>query len=206
MSVSCEFESMTYVDEQSIDPNLICIICTKPFKDPVCTPCDHSYGRACITEWLVENNKDSCPTCKHTLISIDGLTQASRPLRNMLDSIRVQCLLCNQANIQRGSFADHLGKTCSKAKVSCSAADIRCPWQGIREDLENHTSTCIFEPLRPVLASLIAENRELNEQVQRHDRVIRQLAEQMTEIRTSKRAQKTRLLISMLSLFGSLCL
>lgn len=188
MPASCDFESMAYVNEDSIDSNLICGICTKPFKDPVGTPCDHSYGRACITEWLVQNNKDSCPMCKHQPVTIDGFVPASRLLRNMLDSIRVQCLLCDQTNIQRGNFSDHLGKTCPKATVSCVAADIRCPWKGTRGDLETHTSTCVFEPLRPVLAPLFAENRQLKEQVQRHEQVMQQLAEQMSEIQNGKLA------------------
>jgi hypothetical protein len=186
MAASCDFESMKYVDEESIDSNLTCGICTKPFKDPVCTPCDHSYGRACLREWLVQNDKDCCPMCKHQPVSFDGLIPASRPLRNMLDSIRVECLLCGETNIQRGSFTDHLGKTCPKAAVSCIAADIRCPWKGIRGEQNDHNSTCIFEPLRPVLAPLFAENRQLKEQVQRHENVMQQLVEQMSEIQTGK--------------------
>ncbi|CAF1485633.1 unnamed protein product, partial [Rotaria sp. Silwood1] len=173
---------MEYMDEQSIDPNLICSICHKALKDPVCTPCDHTYGRECITQWLNQNDKSSCPMCLKKPISINELTQASRPLRNMLDQIRVQCTLCAQTGLQRGSFVDHVNKICPKSVVPCQAADIKCPWKGPRDELQSHLLTCVFEPLRPVLSSLIAQNRQLIDQVQKHDNEIKKLIQQMHQL------------------------
>ncbi|CAF2844841.1 unnamed protein product [Rotaria sp. Silwood2] len=173
---------MEYMDEQSIDPNLICSICHKALKDPVCTPCDHTYGRECITQWFNQNDKSSCPICLKMPISINELTQASRPLRNMLDQIRVQCTLCAQTGLQRGNFVDHVNKICPKSTVSCQAADIKCPWKGPRVELQSHISTCVFEPLRPVLSLLIAQNRQLIDQVQKHDDEIKKLMQQVHQL------------------------
>ncbi|CAF3201770.1 unnamed protein product, partial [Rotaria sp. Silwood2] len=172
------------MDEQSIDPNLICSICHKALKDPICTPCDHTYGRECITQWLNQNDKSSCPMCLQKPMSINELTQASRPLRNMLDQIRIRCTLCAQTGLQRGNFVDHINKFCPKSVVPCQAVDITCPWKGPRDELQSHISTCVFEPLRPVLSSLIAENRQLIDQVQKHDNEIKKLVQQMHQLQS----------------------
>ncbi len=186
MALFCEFEFLKYMNEDSIDPNLICSICHRPLKDPVCTPCDHTYGRKCITHWLTQDIKYSCPTCLKQPLLIKDLTQASRPLRNMLDQLQVQCTLCEQTGLQRGNFSDHINKFCPKATVECQAADIKCPWKGLRDQLENHVSTCVFEPLRPVLATLIAENQQLINQVKKHDKEIKELREKMSQMNNSK--------------------
>ncbi|CAF2795037.1 unnamed protein product [Rotaria sp. Silwood2] len=120
--------------------------------------------------------------CLKNPISINELTQASRPLRNILDQIRVQCTLCAQTDLQRGNFVDHINKICPKSVVPCQAADIKCPWQGPRDELQSHISTCVFEPLRPVLSSLIAQNRQLIDQVQKHDNEIKKLIQQMHQL------------------------
>jgi hypothetical protein len=186
MASACEFEFMEYTGEELIDINLKCSICHKPFLDPVCTSCDHTYCRSCITCWLDENKQKSCPTCQKKPLVIKDLIQASRPLRNMLDQLRVECTLCEQTGLERGNFLDHINKFCPKAEIQCQAADIKCPWKGPRDKLNDHTSSCIFEPLRPVLASLIAENRQLANQVSKHDREIRKLTEKMSQLNNSK--------------------
>jgi hypothetical protein len=182
MANGCEFDFMEYVDENSIDPNLICSICHKPLKDPVCTPCDHTYGRGCITHWLTTSVNYSCPTCIKQPLLVKDLTPASRLLCRILDPIPVRCTLCEETGLQRGNFVDHINKTCSKAPVQCQAADIKCPWKGLRHELESHTSVCVFEPLRPVLATLIAENRQLIDQVRNHDHEIKQLTKKVSQL------------------------
>lgn len=177
---------MEYVDEDSIDPNFMCGVCQKPFIDPVSTPCDHTYCRECITRWLTENTNHSCPTCLQQPILIKNLTPTSRILRNMLDQIRVRCTLCEQTGLQRGQYPDHINKICLKSIVSCRAADIKCPWKGKREDLDNHVSECKFEPLRPVLSILISENLQLREQVEKHTREIEKLTKQMSQLNHRK--------------------
>jgi hypothetical protein len=193
MSASCEVEFMEYVDEESIDPNLICNICHKPLKDPVSTSCDHIYGSACINHWLTSSIHYSCPTCQKQPLLITELVRANRLVRNILDDLRVRCTLCEESGMKRGNFHDHITKVCPKAVVECQAADIKCPWKGKREELDNHVSTCIFEPLRPVLGSLITENRQLTDQVQKHDKEIKNLTQRMSQM--SSRSKYKFLLI-----------
>jgi hypothetical protein len=49
--------------------------------------------------------------------------------------------------------------------VTCPSADIKCPWTGHRDQLNQHLVDCRFEPIRPVMIQLIAENGELKDHV-----------------------------------------
>lgn len=182
MAHSCDFDFMEYIDESGIDMNLICSICHKPLRDPVSTPCDHTFGHDCITHWLTQSVRYSCPTCVKQPLLVKDLTPVSRLLRNILDQLRVRCTLCDQTDIPRGNFLDHIKKVCPNAKVSCQAADIKCPWQGSRSELDDHVSNCMFESLRPVLATLIAENQQLANKVRQHDEQIEILTAKVSQL------------------------
>ena len=58
MASNVDFE---YEDEESIDGNLKCSICSDPLTDPMITLCHHSFCRLCLTKWL-NNDKSTCPT------------------------------------------------------------------------------------------------------------------------------------------------
>jgi hypothetical protein len=152
------------MNETSIDPELICIICNSPFNDPLCTPCDHTFCRECITGWINGGNL-SCPMCRQHLVSANSLVQASRTVRNMLDRLPVKCILCEKTELQRCNFSEHMGRVCSKVQVPCPSADIKCLWKGPRDQLNNHVATCAFQPLRSILSELMSENRQLKEQM-----------------------------------------
>ncbi len=170
-----------YVDEPSIDPELICSICNEPFNDPVCTSCDHTFCRHCITGWI---NKATagCPTCRNKSLSVERLVQANRTVRNMLDRLTVKCIFCGKSGLQRGNFSEHTNKACSKVHVLCPSADIKCPWKGPRDQLDNHVATCVFQPFRSIYSELIAENRQLKEQVKQMDTQLKQHDAQITQI------------------------
>src|SRR5690349_9328478 len=97
-----------YIDEESIGPALLCIICKRPFEDPRCTSCNHIFCRECIIGRM-EMNTTSCPAC-HKLVSADDLSQISDTLNNMLGTLRIKCILCGQMELLRGNFNDHLNK------------------------------------------------------------------------------------------------
>jgi hypothetical protein len=157
--------SYEYVDELLIDENYKCSICNEPFKHPVTTPCDHSYCQECLERWLNEGYS-SCPTCRHFLSMNDFKPVTTRLVLNILDKLLVKCSDCGQTNIQRGNFNDHMTKVCPKGMINCSASDIKCPWSGPRDQLENHLDNCSYEKLRPILGYLVNTNRQLEQQVQ----------------------------------------
>ena len=153
------------MNESSIDENYKCSICNEPFKHPVTTSCDHSYCQECIERWLDEGSS-SCPTCRHSLSMNDFKPVTTRLVLNILDRLIVKCSECGQTGIQRGNFDDHIMKVCPKGTIVCSAFDIKCPWSGSRDQLQNHLANCSYEQLRPVLSYLVNSNRQLEEQVQ----------------------------------------
>ncbi|CAF1370396.1 unnamed protein product [Adineta ricciae] len=161
-----------YVNETSIEPEFICIVCSSPFIDPLRTPCHHSFCRRCITKWIFGGNS-SCPICRKHIGSINSLAQATHSVKNFVEYLPVKCTLCETTNIRRRDFHEHIEKTCPKVHVSCSAADIKCPWKGTRDQLANHESKCTFEPLRSTLSELINENQQLKERINdQHDTIV----------------------------------
>ncbi|CAF3434402.1 unnamed protein product [Rotaria socialis] len=154
-----------YVDEISIDENYKCSICSRPFKQPVTTPCDHNYCQDCIQNWL-NQNRLSCPTCREPLSTDDLTPITTRLVLNILDKLLVKCSQCQQSGIQRGNLNDHITKFCPKILVICTASDIKCPWSGTRDELKSHLSTCYYEQLRSVLTQLITMNQQFEEHVQ----------------------------------------
>jgi hypothetical protein len=155
--------SAYYIDDQSFDPELMCNICGEHFKDPYCTPCDHTFCHQCITQRIFSGSA-ICPRCAKP-ISIHNLKPASRIIRDMLTRARVICQYCGLMGIQRENFDDHLKRSCQKIEVVCSASDVYCPWKGLREELDEHVKTCVYHSLHSILNKLIIENRQLKEQI-----------------------------------------
>ncbi len=169
-----------YINKTSIDPELICIICSAPFNDPLCTPCDHTFCRECITGWT-NTGIGECPVCRQKLVSIDNLVQASRVVRNMLDQLPVKCIFCGKTGLRRSDFSYHRSTACSKAHVPCPSANIKCPWKGPQDQLNNHVATCVFQPFRTILTELMAKNQQLEEQMKQQDAQIKQQEAQMKQ-------------------------
>jgi hypothetical protein len=92
----------TYVDEDSIDEELLCLhICHSPLLDPVVhNNCKNLYCRECIKK---ANYK--CPVCRTgTEKSFDEVKV--RMVLNLLAKIRVKCSCCAKV-MQRGDFEAH---------------------------------------------------------------------------------------------------
>jgi hypothetical protein len=65
----------------------------------------------------------------------------------------------------RGQLDEHENKTCIQATVLCTAADLKCPWMGTREELDEHKRQCKFGPLRSALEEIFNEHSELKERI-----------------------------------------
>jgi hypothetical protein len=155
--------TIDYIDDISIDPELICIICRGHFKDPYCTQCDHTFCCQCIMQ-RIRHGSAICPRCAKP-ISFFEVKPASRIIRDMLTRSRVVCQYCGQMGIQRENFDDHLNRGCPKIEVICPALDVTCPWIGQRDQLDCHLKTCVYNSLHGILSKLMTENRQLKEQI-----------------------------------------
>jgi hypothetical protein len=128
--------SYTYVNEDQIDVELKCIICHEPFQVPVnCIECGQTFCQECIDKW--NQQQSSCPSCRQNgYIFVPVIT---RVVFNQLNRLLVQCSLCQQTNIQRGYFSDHISYKCPKQTVSCTN---KCGWKGYRENSAKHLIKC----------------------------------------------------------------
>jgi Ran GTPase-activating protein (RanGAP) involved in mRNA processing and transport len=120
-----------YINEETIEKNLICNICGKPLIQPVIILCENIFCRKCA----LDNSKKEFIPVNDSLI-LEGL-----------DKIQVKCKLCDEINLERGHFSNHIIQQCSKAIISCLASENNCPWIGLREELQTHLSICSYEPL-----------------------------------------------------------
>jgi hypothetical protein len=126
----------TYINEDEIDSELKCTICNEPFQSPFnCTECGQTFCQECISLWRQQQN--SCPSCRK--IESTFTPVISRVVINQLNRLLIQCSLCQQTNIQRHNFSDHISHVCPKQMIICPK---NCKWKGPREELEQHLIKC----------------------------------------------------------------
>ena len=113
MSFRSQFE---YENEPSIESNLICGVCWSPFFEPILTLCDHMFCYNCIETWCEQHT--SCPSCRQDMSHEPSNLVTERSLLRKLDRLRVKCSHCQQTNIKRKDFSDHLHNHCSGARAS----------------------------------------------------------------------------------------
>jgi hypothetical protein len=163
-------KAFAYMDEPSIYPLLKCKLCTKPFVDPVSTPTGETFCRPCISQILLrdvsdESIKSSLNNDQHTskLQSLKPVTE--KLVIDLLDSLLVRCLDCEQINIPRGQLDKHKSESCIQATVLCPAADIKCHWIGTRQELDEHLDQCNFQPLRSAFNDIFDEHHEFKNRI-----------------------------------------
>jgi hypothetical protein len=172
-----------YMNEELINELLKCSICTKPFIDPVSTKCNiksHIFCRYCIEE-RIRNNSSSCPICQQNLSIQDLISITDGIIREMLDQILVKCLECKQTELKRSYFDIHKKKICPKVNVICPSSDIRCPWRGTRDQLDQHVNSCVFNSLKPLIIELKNDNQQLRDQIEQLRNDNQRLTEQMEQ-------------------------
>lgn len=126
----------SYINEDQIDVELKCTICVEPFRNPVnCLSCGSTFCQHCIETW--KQKQMTCPSCRQQ--NFNYLPVLTRVVLNQLNRLLVKCDLCEQIDIQRSNFTDHLTVICPKQVISC--AD-QCSWRGKREEMPGHLILC----------------------------------------------------------------
>eukprot|EP01120_Amphizonella_sp_Union-15-10_P009280 TRINITY_DN3480_c0_g1_i1.p1 TRINITY_DN3480_c0_g1~~TRINITY_DN3480_c0_g1_i1.p1 ORF type:complete len:229 (+),score=23.77 TRINITY_DN3480_c0_g1_i1:43-687(+) len=181
-----DLKSLRYLNEDSIQEDLLCPICRLPFNEPVEHPiigkggCSQVYCQDCV------RNLNSCPHCQNPVSSWNILRKTpaiQRFLFNPLDELRVYCPTCD-CSVARGQLLDHMNiclKPCSRGCgveitpnkekehesictnmiIPCRALNVMCPWQGPRKNSIEHEEKCPYVQLQPLLKSLMDENKQL---------------------------------------------
>ena len=78
-----------FEERGSIVQALVCSICTDVMKDPVETPCEHSFCIDCINRWL-EGGQKICPVDRK-ILTVDALKPANRITKQLLENLTVRC-------------------------------------------------------------------------------------------------------------------
>lgn len=158
------------MDERNIYSALKCKLCTRPFVDPVSTQNKDTCCRACILSVINGGRtKDSAKVAE--LIPV-----TEKLVFDMLDSLLVRCTKCGEINIMRGQLEEHENRACMQATVLCTAADLKCPWVGARDELDDHIEQCKFEPLRSALGSVFVDHDQFKSRLENIEREYNELA------------------------------
>ncbi|CAF1100879.1 unnamed protein product [Rotaria sp. Silwood1] len=182
--------SYEYINERSINEELLCSICTDPFEDPLCAnQCGHTFCRKCITDTFCRKcitdtfcrkcitdtfrDMSRCPTCRHDLKLEDFHPVTIRPFLNQLNQLLVKCKWCSQSNIERGNFKDHLSN-CVEEILSCPAANLKCDWKGKRDKIQDHVSICPLIKVQPMIVELTDLVKQQSEQIRCLDTLVKQ--------------------------------
>lgn len=122
----------------TIDPNLVCNICTGVMDQAVVTLCGHSFCEVCLKTWLEKPDTDSCPSCRSYTSRFDLIPNIA--VRSIIDTLLVWC-----DNAERGckiamkleSLNKHLDG-CDYREVKCSACCAAFP----KNELAHHYKVC----------------------------------------------------------------
>jgi hypothetical protein len=124
--MALSIDQYEYMDEDVIDDNLKCIICTQPFQSPISLACQHTFCQFCIETWIKTNS--SCPICRRSFgIKYEVTKVTNSSVINELDGLLVRCLRCKKINIKRNNFKKHWQR-CSKSRTARLSDSVQNRW------------------------------------------------------------------------------
>jgi len=194
--MSLSKKSFVYVEETPGISELECHICLDPLTDPVVhSDCQVMFCKECIAPY------QKCPTCDKPLDQ-SKLAPVPKFILNLLESFKVKCPSCNEG-IERRLITDHISKCavlcelcgqkirpidkqnhdqndCGGVAIHCPAKDKYCSWNGLRKDLAEHSKTCQFALMAPVIQILVDQFQGLLKQ--QRDQFLQQIQQQKAEI------------------------
>ena len=83
------WDSKRFTKQNSIVEDLKCSICLDILEEPVQVPCEHTFCKMCIQNWLDQGNR-SCPVDRKDLSS-DSFKPPTRITKQLLDKLTVRC-------------------------------------------------------------------------------------------------------------------
>ncbi|CAF1012617.1 unnamed protein product [Adineta ricciae] len=173
-----------YLHLDELSPDWECSLCNNPFLDPVYFPsrCEQTFCRQCLQS-NYEKHATSCTHCNGKTFSQQDVQNQVALVHRILDSLSVQCRHCSQQDIKRGDFLQHMRENCPKRNVPCSAKDVKCPWNGSHDQLNQHVHTCPYEQLRALLTELLRDRNDLDQLQNDHQKLADRSKEQEDRIK-----------------------
>ena len=84
------WDSKRFTRQDSVVDGLKCSICLDILEEPVQAPCEHTFCKTCIQNWL-DQGKRSCPVDRQELSS-DSFKPPTRMTQQLLDKLTVRCI------------------------------------------------------------------------------------------------------------------
>ncbi|KAI9145730.1 hypothetical protein BKA69DRAFT_460272 [Paraphysoderma sedebokerense] len=134
----------------SVNPNLLCGICSEPLYDPIELECEHYFCRTCLTSWI-ENQKDSdgdvsaeeymvvCPLDKTPHSFSKPHKPIARLIAAQLNELIVKCNSCG-IPMQRHLFEKHYENDCEFKVITCEKEG--CGESYVRREKDMHARSC----------------------------------------------------------------
>ncbi|XP_046352808.1 E3 ubiquitin-protein ligase PDZRN3-like isoform X1 [Haliotis rufescens] len=124
----------------TIDPNLICSICSQVFVNPVSNSCHHIFCQSCIRRRSKSRTSRYCPECSTKLHAESS--EVSVELKLKLLRLRIKCnhgcgIVCELADLP-----DHVADVCPNAPVSCPYKNVGCCKTVKRCEASIHAEEC----------------------------------------------------------------
>ena len=122
-------------------PNFMCAICHALMEDAIALKCQHSFCRACLSEWILKQSEENhipCPACRTIFNPANGI-ENSRLVRAVLSAVKFKCPLAPcDVIVSYDDFTLH-PKECLAARIRCSF----CVEEMDRCDEKVHNTGCI---------------------------------------------------------------
>lgn len=131
---------------QEMLEDMRCPVCSGVLKDPVMDLCGHSWGRECVTAFMLKQTV--CPMTQRPLIN-EGIEMATcYPVKSFVNKLKIKCVNysdCDWTN-KVESLDHHLAQECPGQNVKCTNEG--CTYTSIRRNVNDHKSKCTFRPMK----------------------------------------------------------
>lgn len=168
----CVENQFEYEGEGLISKHLKCLLCSKPFINPVSIQCSNeqnTYCRRCIEKWIDENH--ACPTCGRRLNrrSLNPIEKSI--VTNIPDDFPMKCSKCNQTYLRSSFLSDHQDNMyeSNDAVTTCHSNDNH---QSSKD--RNNQEESIVQILR-------RENHELKNHLKRTEEIMQRFQNRLDE-------------------------
>lgn len=92
----------------------LCAVCLDVVDDPIMTPCDHLFCKACFSPRSIRGR---CPSCRE---KVEQVKQLNRILKQVYDSLKLKCSESGCKEVLNVSNYKSHDKSCPKRFFDCA--------------------------------------------------------------------------------------